>query len=394
MLNVFLGTLSILALWWVARLWFGAPAAAAAAALLTCSTYHIAFSRAFLTDISFALIFLTAIWVAEAAFRRNSLPVAIAAGLLTGLAWNTKYHGWFVLVIFAGTLLSLHWRQLLSFSFAPEIRRRWLLWAVMAGTASLCYLPWLWFVQSQPGGYVALAKYQRTMLNSHYLTNVWLQVRQQFSWETPLSRLSIPLAILCAALVSRKRMFSLKAVLLMTMVTAVGLLAGSSAAAVIMAAVAVHNCDFSRRRLLDQPCSARKAGGGCGGEAPDHLRVCRTSPASAYRLLPAAGCQSVAVYTGVRKCRFSDDSHDSARQPCFRDRRTWGGILCASIRPTGVRTARNIRVTRTCARARLYNCGIIRKSGARTCSDVAKTWATAGARRYFSSHSRPGPLIR
>jgi 4-amino-4-deoxy-L-arabinose transferase-like glycosyltransferase len=239
LLNAVLGTFSILAIWWVARRWFGPPAALAAAALLTCSTYHIVFSRTVLTDICFALIFLIAMAAAELALRRDSLWVAIIAGLSTGLAWNTKYHGWFVLLIVAGTLLLAQWRQLLSLTWTRECRRMWLLWAVMTVTASICYLPWLWFIQSQPGGYVALAKYQRTMLSLHYLTNLWLQARQQFLWETPLSRLSIPMAVLSAIFVSGKPVLSRRVVLCLGAVTAVGLLAGSWAAAALMALLAI-----------------------------------------------------------------------------------------------------------------------------------------------------------
>ena len=254
MLNAVLGTLTILVLWWVARLWFGAAAAAATAAMLTCSTYHVAFSRALLTDVAFALIFLIAVSIAEVAFRRNSLPVAVGAGLLTGLAWNTKYHGWFVLVIFAGVIISFAWRRLLSLSFGPQTRRLCLLWIVMAGTAVLCYLPWLWFIQSQPGGYAALAKYQRTLLSLHYFTNLWSQARQQFFWESPFSRFSIPLAIVCAAFVDRRRVLSKQSALLVTIVTAVGLLAGSSAAVLLMAILAAPSlyiaADSWRGRIL------------------------------------------------------------------------------------------------------------------------------------------------
>ena len=44
--NVVLGALTIPLLWWVGRIWFGAPAGIFAAALLAFSEYHITLSRA------------------------------------------------------------------------------------------------------------------------------------------------------------------------------------------------------------------------------------------------------------------------------------------------------------------------------------------------------------
>ena len=48
--NVLVGTITVLAVWWVARSWFGPVSAIVAGTLAATSEYHIAFSRTALTD--------------------------------------------------------------------------------------------------------------------------------------------------------------------------------------------------------------------------------------------------------------------------------------------------------------------------------------------------------
>src|SRR4030042_3647509 len=64
------------------------------------------------------------------------------------------------------------------------------------------YLPWALYVQSQPGGYAALAAYQRTMLSRHWLSNFWWQTQNQFFFAGWLRRASVPIAFLSILLVS------------------------------------------------------------------------------------------------------------------------------------------------------------------------------------------------
>ena len=90
-INVALGTVSIAALWFVVRGWFGAPAAVGAAALLACNEFHIAMSRSGMTDVLFALLFLCGLPVAARALASPVGFNTLGAALLTAAAWNTKY---------------------------------------------------------------------------------------------------------------------------------------------------------------------------------------------------------------------------------------------------------------------------------------------------------------
>jgi 4-amino-4-deoxy-L-arabinose transferase-like glycosyltransferase len=191
--NALLGTLSILAIAWVGRAWFGPVAGIVAAALLALSQYHIALSRTALTDVAFTFVFLLALGCIALAFQSRLLGKAVIAGLAVGLAWNTKYHGWFALVIAGGALVPYGWQNRHT---RAGLRQLVFVFLVVSGVAILCYLPWALFVQSQPGGYVALAQHQRTLIGGNWLRNLWVQVQQQYFWEGQLSRWSVLAALL------------------------------------------------------------------------------------------------------------------------------------------------------------------------------------------------------
>lgn len=205
LVNVFLGTLTIAAVWWVGRAWFGPQAGIAAAALVTLSEYHIALSRTALTDVGFVLFFFVALGLIAVALQRASTGLAVLAGIAVGISWNTKYHGWFALVI-AGLAL-------LPYAYIYRARglalaRLLFLFLVISGVAVICYLPWALFVQGQPGGYAALLQYERTLIDGHWRTNLILQAQNQLFSEGPLTRVSIAVAFLCATLVSPRRIGS------------------------------------------------------------------------------------------------------------------------------------------------------------------------------------------
>jgi 4-amino-4-deoxy-L-arabinose transferase-like glycosyltransferase len=187
--------------------------------------------------VTFAFFFIIALAAVVHALGRRSIAAAILTGLAVGLAWLTKYHGWFVLVIAAMALLLFAWRRRLN---RISIMRLLFLWAIIALVAAMCYLPWALYIQSQPGGYTALAKYQRTMLDPHWFRNLWQQIRMQFFFEGALSRSSVLLAFLCVLLVSPgsslpKHRFLL--VLGLLLVSA--LLIGASGTAVLLTLLAV-----------------------------------------------------------------------------------------------------------------------------------------------------------
>jgi dolichyl-phosphate-mannose-protein mannosyltransferase len=148
--------------WWLTRRWFDAPTALVAVLLLAVSWPNLLFSMAVLTDIPVTVWMLAAVgcFVSGLADRRWGLVVA--GGMLTGLAWWTKYSGWLPLPI-AGTSLmvaaawpgrSFHGKRI------TELWPRIALWALACLVAVVCWSPWLWALQSK-GGYAAVAANHR-----------------------------------------------------------------------------------------------------------------------------------------------------------------------------------------------------------------------------------------
>jgi len=235
--NVLLGTLTIALVWWVGRAWFGAQVGIAAAALLSFNEYHIALSRTALTDVAFALFFLLALAVIVTTFQRQSLASAIVAGLTVGLAWNTKYHGWFALLISGAALWAFAWHCHVS---GLSRKRLFILWAIMVAVAVACYLPWAFFIQSQAGGYSAMVQYQRTQLSKHWLTNLQLQGQKQLFLEGPFSRFSVLIAFLCTVLISGCYLRpSLKFFLILAFLVGSALLIGTSGTAILITLLAI-----------------------------------------------------------------------------------------------------------------------------------------------------------
>jgi 4-amino-4-deoxy-L-arabinose transferase-like glycosyltransferase len=238
LLNAALGTLTITLLWWVGRAWFGAEAGIAAAALLAFSEYHIGLSRTALTDVAFGFFFLLALAFIVAALERQSIGLSVVAGLMVGLAWDTKYHGWFALLVAGAASVPFVW-----YCRAPSVsqRRLFLLLGIVAVVAAACYLPWVVFIESQPGGYTALVKYQRTLMHaSQWFGNLWQQAQMQFFLEGPLSRSSVLVAFLCVLLVSHRRLRqTLTFLMTLVLVSASVLLIGGTGTAVLLSLLAI-----------------------------------------------------------------------------------------------------------------------------------------------------------
>jgi 4-amino-4-deoxy-L-arabinose transferase-like glycosyltransferase len=202
--NVILGALTVPLLWWVTRRWFGPGAAIAAAVLLALNSTHILVSRTGLTDISFAFVFLLAlaalVWSLEGAEHRGAGWRAMVAGLAVGLAWNTKYHGWFALLITLGAIL-IRWR-------VARADRKWLLaalrsWTWSALVAGLCFIPWAVFIQSSGSRTGGLVRYYSTMLRLDWSGNFLRYAQQLWMLEGPPGRIALPLAALAVSLVAR-----------------------------------------------------------------------------------------------------------------------------------------------------------------------------------------------
>ncbi|MFQ5730741.1 MAG: ArnT family glycosyltransferase [Planctomycetaceae bacterium] len=93
------GSLTILAVWWLGRCWFGPVAGVTAATLCAFSDVHLVYSRSALTDPLLCLWLVLAMVGIGEGHRRLNRVWLFAGGVMTGLAWWTKYNGWLPLAI-------------------------------------------------------------------------------------------------------------------------------------------------------------------------------------------------------------------------------------------------------------------------------------------------------
>lgn len=235
LVNVILGTATVPALWWVARRWVGPSAALAAAAMLALGGAHILLSRAALTDVTFALVFLVALGAVARALERTDTRSAVVAGLAVGLAWNTKYHGWFALVI-AAMAIGARWR--IEGTSLAALRPAMRTWVIMFVVAAACYLPWAVFIQSQAGSSVGWAAYFATMLRIDWFGNVATYARAQWLLEGAWSRTSVALAIV-VALLSRPHAVVARLSLPAAGLAVAGAALGATGSAVILASLTI-----------------------------------------------------------------------------------------------------------------------------------------------------------
>ena len=151
--SVFLGTGTILALWWLARSWFGKPAGIFIAAVVAMSDFHIIYSRMALTDVACLFWIVLSVGLGTRAISRQCFETAAASGLVCGLAWWTKYTGWLPLAILcSGSGLWWMWHGRTSMTI-HSVRGN-------SGNdrlvAAVTFAPWWW--QLQPvGGYQAVS---------------------------------------------------------------------------------------------------------------------------------------------------------------------------------------------------------------------------------------------
>lgn len=184
------GVATVVAVYLAGRRWFGRAAGGAAALAVALSDYHILYSRAGLTDALFLALLVMALVAFARAEERESRWTAALAGLLTGLAWNTKYHGWLAWVIALAALLP-------AFAAGGGRERRGMaLRLVIAGAvAAALYVPWFLYVSSREGGYALLTAEQVSFLKPASLVqNTLAQMRAQIFLEGWTARLA-PLAL-------------------------------------------------------------------------------------------------------------------------------------------------------------------------------------------------------
>ena len=100
------GLATIVLIWRAGREWFGPSAGLVAAALAACSDLHVLLSRSALTDSPLTALLIAAVWTGHRGMRSGHRVMLVVAGVLTGLAWWTKYNGWLPLAILgAGSAL-------------------------------------------------------------------------------------------------------------------------------------------------------------------------------------------------------------------------------------------------------------------------------------------------
>ncbi len=236
MVNVVIGAATVAAIWWVGRSWFGPRAGVVAAVLLALSGSHILLSRVVLTDAAFSLWFLLSIGAIVLAVDRRDFRLAVLAGMVTGLAWNTKYHGWFALLITGVALAPTLWSEWRSGGW----RKALAVWGVASVVAILLYLPWAAYMRGYSGGYGGIVSYYTAMLRVDWLGNVGRHMGQQAFMEGMLSR-AAPLAALGAGWLvdTRRAAGSYRLVLVAAALGIGGLLIGQSGVAALLAIAAI-----------------------------------------------------------------------------------------------------------------------------------------------------------
>lgn len=191
--NVVLGSLLVPVAWWTGRSWFGRGAGLIAATLTALSEFQVVLSRSALTDVAFTLFFTIALVALVRAMEAGGSGRAVLAGLAAGLAWNTKYHGWFVLLIGGAALLA--WVRAAG-TGSGDARRALRAWLLASVVAVLCYLPWAVFIQVQGGGTAGWTRHYGQMLGTDWVGKFATHVANQYALEGPFTRASLPLGAL------------------------------------------------------------------------------------------------------------------------------------------------------------------------------------------------------
>ncbi|MCA9036257.1 MAG: glycosyltransferase family 39 protein [Planctomycetaceae bacterium] len=151
--SIFCGFLSTVAIWWIARSWFGRSAGLFAATIVSMSDFHILYSRMAMTDVPAMLLILVSLGMGVAGIDRRCPGRMVGAGILAGLAWWMKYTGWLpAAILVTATSVWWIWRGRRQISF---IRTASLL-GLMVAAMFLTFGPWLWHLQSV-GGYAAVS---------------------------------------------------------------------------------------------------------------------------------------------------------------------------------------------------------------------------------------------
>jgi 4-amino-4-deoxy-L-arabinose transferase-like glycosyltransferase len=111
MTSAIAGTLAILALYLLAREWFGWEIALIASGFLAAYPFHLQFSRIGVNNVFDSLMAPLVIWLIFRAVRTKSLPTYLLAGIATGLNFYTYVGTRLVLAMGIGTFVYIIIRQ-------------------------------------------------------------------------------------------------------------------------------------------------------------------------------------------------------------------------------------------------------------------------------------------
>lgn len=156
------GALGVVATYLLGRVLFGVGVARGAAFLLALCNFHVIFSRLALTDVTFATLFTFSLWSFWRARLVSSLLWFASAGFLAGIAWVTKYNGFYLLLLFGFATLCLEAKDIVQRKIL-SLRERWRTWAGLAlalATGVIVYLP-LYFHIDRTFGYDKLMAHTR-----------------------------------------------------------------------------------------------------------------------------------------------------------------------------------------------------------------------------------------
>ena len=194
--SMLLGSLTVLAMWWVARSCFGMNAGLFAVFVMAFSDYHITYSRMGLTDVPVLFWMCVAVGMGIHGVHRSSIKLMVAAGVLTAIAWWTKYLGWLPLAIV--TSGSIFWWVIAGRRALP-VRQLFILLLTMNITAALLWSPWLWMLQDH-GGYAAVQANHSGYSTgfASWQENMASHIMYHFHFDSWLGAVSIGLGLLAA----------------------------------------------------------------------------------------------------------------------------------------------------------------------------------------------------
>ncbi|MCH2203316.1 MAG: glycosyltransferase family 39 protein [Fuerstiella sp.] len=147
------GTVTILVVWGFTRAAFGTVAGLIVILLAALSDFHILYSRMALTDVPALMWIVLAVWLGVTGIDRRSPGTMLAAGIVCGCAWWTKYTGWLPIAII--TSGSLFWWFIGGCRRCPFWRLVRLI-GLMTLSACVVWSPWL-ITLRDVGGYTAVA---------------------------------------------------------------------------------------------------------------------------------------------------------------------------------------------------------------------------------------------